>query len=114
TTGETVTVPLTISVAPRPQRMAISQRGLLFTAVQGGGVTPPQSLSVLNIGSGSFAWSASPVLLSGGPSWLSVTPGSGSSTAGSSTGQVTVSVYPTVLPSPGLDSRPVRTSFAGP
>ena len=113
TTGETVNIPLTISVAPRPQRMAISQRGLLFTAVQGGGVTPPQSLSVLNIGTGSFTWSASPILLSGGPTWLSVTPGSGSTPAGSSTGQVTVSVDPTLLPSPGVYYGLVRISSTG-
>jgi hypothetical protein len=85
-TGGTINIPLTISVASHPQRMALAQRGFLFTAVQGGGVTPPQNLSVLNIGSGSFSWSASAVLLSGGPQWLSVTPASGSSSAGSGHG----------------------------
>ena len=113
TTGETVNIPLTISVAPRPQRLALSQRGLLFTAVQGGGVTPPQNLSVLNVGSGSFAWSAAAILLSGGPSWLSVTPDSGSSSAGSSTGQVTATVDPTQLSSPGVYYGLVRISSAG-
>ena len=113
TTGEIANIPLTISVAPRPQRLALSQRGLLFTAVPGGGVTPPQSLSVLNIGSGSFNWSASAVLLSGGPAWLSVTPNSGSSSAGSSTGQVTVIADPSKLPAPGVYYGLVRISSSG-
>ena len=90
--------------------MALAQRGLLFTAVQGGGVTPPQTLSVLNVGSGSFAWSASAILLSGGPQWLSVSPASGSSSAGSSPGPVTVTVDLTQLPSPGVYYGLVRIS----
>jgi uncharacterized protein (TIGR03437 family) len=112
-TGGTATIPVTLSVAPRPQQLALSQRGLLFTAVQGGGVTPPQTLTVLNAGGGSFNWSATPISLQPGANWLSVTPGSGSSSAGSSTGVVTVSADPGRLSSPGVYYGLVRIASPG-
>ena len=113
-TGDTQGIPVTISVAPRPQRLALSQRGFLFTAVQGGGVTPPQSFVVLNIGDGSFTWSATAITLPrGGPNWLNVTPSSGSSTAGSASGVVTASVDPSQLSSPGIYYGLVRIASPG-
>jgi trimeric autotransporter adhesin len=114
TTGDTANIPVTISVAPRPQRLALSQRGFLFTAVQGGGVSPPQSFVVLNIGDGSFNWSATAITLPlGGPNWLNVTANSGASGAGSATGVVTVSVDPSQLSSAGIYYGLVRIASPG-
>ena len=69
TASETVRIPVTISVAPHPPRMALPQKGLLFTAVQGGGVTPPQPVAVLNVGQGAFTWRAQVSILSGESGW---------------------------------------------
>ncbi len=45
-----VNVPVSISIATKAQRMTLSQRGIGFTAVQGGGVTPSQNFAVVNAG----------------------------------------------------------------
>jgi uncharacterized protein (TIGR03437 family) len=112
-TGQNILMPVTIIVAPAAQ-LALSQRGFLFTAVKGGGVTPKQNLTVLNIGSGSFQWTASAITLTtGGSNWLTVSPSSGSSTAGSSTSVVTVSVDPTKLTKTGVYYGIVRVNSPG-
>ena len=97
--GQLVTVAVTVTVAPSPQRIALSQRGFTFTAVQGGGVTPPQTFAVVNLGPGTFSWSAKASTLSGS-GWLAITPNSGSSSA-TSFGSVTASVNPAGL-DPGV------------
>jgi uncharacterized protein (TIGR03437 family) len=85
TTGESVAVPISMTVSAVQQTMLLSQTGLSFTAVASGGAVPPQSVGVLNIGQDVMNWSASASTLSGGSSWLTVTPGSGSTDAASLT-----------------------------
>jgi len=77
------TVAVTATVNPAPQTMVLSQRGLTFTAVEGGTSTLPQSFGVLNTGRGIMSWSAVANTLSGGAGWLTVAPSSGSSDAAS-------------------------------
>ena len=110
TTNETINVPLSINVATKAQRMSLSQRGLTFTGVQGGGVTPPQSFAVVNAGGGSFDWTAKPVVVSGSSTWLSITPQAGTSTAGAPAPSVTVAVDPKMVPGPGVYYGIVRVS----
>jgi uncharacterized protein (TIGR03437 family) len=85
TTGESVAVPVTMTVSVVRQTMLLSQTGISFTAVASGGAVPPQSVGILNIGQDVMNWSASASTLSGGPSWLTVTPTSGSTDAASLT-----------------------------
>jgi uncharacterized protein (TIGR03437 family) len=98
TTGETVTIPVVMTVSAVQQTIRLLQTGLTFTAVVGGGVTPPQNVGVQNIGQGIMSWSASASVLSGPSSWISVSPDSGSSDAASTDSpSVQVSVDPTGL-----------------
>ena len=76
TTGQTVTVPVTLAINPAPQTILLSQTGLTFTAVAQGGSVIPQSVGILNVGSGSMTWSATATTLTGS-GWLSVSPSSG-------------------------------------
>ena len=76
TTGDSITVPVTMSITTAQQKILLSQTGLTFTAVQQGGAPLPQSFGILNTGKGSMGWSASVSTLSGG-SWLSIDQPSG-------------------------------------
>src|SRR5207249_3908937 len=80
-----VTVPITMTVAAGSQTILLSQSGLTFTAVVGGGTPPSQNFGVLNIGQGVMNWSAASSTLSGGQGWLTVAPASGSTDAASLT-----------------------------
>jgi uncharacterized protein (TIGR03437 family) len=91
--GGTVTVPVNLAISSVSQALLLTQTGITFTAVAQGGVLPPQSLGVVNLGSGSLAWTTSVSTLAGG-NWLSATPASGSSNASQPAPQVTVSVNP--------------------
>ena len=93
--GPSVDIPVLITIASSQQSIQLSQTGLRFQTVAGGGAPPPQVISVFNGGSGSLPFSVSASTISGG-SWLSVTPVSGSSSSSSSTA-VTVSVNPAGL-----------------
>lgn len=73
-------------------------------------MTPPQSFSVLNTGTGSFSWTAKASTDSGG-SWLSVSPASGTSSA-TNFGSVTVAANPAGL-APGVYYGLVVVSSAG-
>jgi uncharacterized protein (TIGR03437 family) len=122
TTGESIVIPVVMTVSAVQQTIRLLQTGLTFTAVAGGGVTPPQSLGVQNIGQGVMSWSASTSVLAGPSSWLSVTPDSGSSDAASTDSpSVLVSVDPTGLAAgdyygqvsisaPGADNSPQTVS----
>ena len=79
TSGQSASVTVTMTVSAIVQTILLSQTGLTFTAVVQGGTVPPQSVAVLNTGQASMVWTASPSTLSGGVSWLSVTPDSGAS-----------------------------------
>ncbi|MBI4478483.1 MAG: hypothetical protein HY651_00505 [Acidobacteria bacterium] len=82
TTGQSVAVPVTFLVSQPQQIILLSQRGMLFTGVAGGGALPSQTFAVLNTGAGVMNWTAQATTLSGG-NWLSVSRSSGTSTAGS-------------------------------
>lgn len=76
-----VVVPVTMTISSNPQAILLSQAGLSFLGVSQGGVLPPQSFGVLNIGTGVVNWTVSTSTLSGGGDWLQVTPSSGSTDA---------------------------------
>jgi uncharacterized protein (TIGR03437 family) len=98
TTGESVTIPVTMTVSAVQQTMLLSQTGLSFTSVAGGGVPPPQSIGILNTGQDVMNWSVSASTLSGS-SWLTATPSSGSTDAAS----LTVPLVDVGLNAAGLD-----------
>jgi uncharacterized protein (TIGR03437 family) len=84
-TGESLVIPVSMTVSAVRQTMLLSQTGISFTAVASGGAVPPQSVGILNIGQDVMSWSASASTLSGGANWLTVTPASGSTDAASLT-----------------------------
>ena len=77
------TVPVTLIVQQPLQTILLSQSGLQFTGVAGGGPLQSQSIGVVNTGQGTMNWNATPSSPSGS-SWLTVSPASGTSVAGSS------------------------------
>ncbi len=81
--GQTATVAISLITVPG-QTLLLSQTGLTFTGVEGGGAVPSQSFGVLNIGRGTMAWTAQ-VASAAGCGWLNATPSSGSSVANSTT-----------------------------
>ncbi|MBM3812904.1 MAG: hypothetical protein FJW20_14870 [Acidimicrobiia bacterium] len=80
-----ITIPVTMTISGSVRTILLSQTGLSFTAVAGGGVVPPQTFAVLNAGDGVMHWTASSTVLSGGAGWLQASPASGSSNASSLT-----------------------------
>ncbi|MBI2686161.1 MAG: hypothetical protein HYX27_07585 [Acidobacteria bacterium] len=60
TSGTTrAAIPVNLTVRPNRGTILVSQTGLTFTAVAGGGAPTPQKLGILNIGSGTLTWRAS-------------------------------------------------------
>jgi uncharacterized protein (TIGR03437 family) len=92
--GQSVTIPLNLLISSATAGVILlSQTSLMFHAVEGGGVDPPQAFGVLNIGAGAMDWSAQAT-----ESWLRISPASGRSDAGSTQiPEVTVSADPTGL-----------------
>jgi uncharacterized protein (TIGR03437 family) len=109
-TGQTITLPITITIVASQPRLALPQRGFLFTAVQGGGVTPPQTLVVLDSGNAAFSYTATAIPMSGS-GWLTAAAGSGTSSP-SLFDPVTVSVNPAGL-NPGVYYGLVRVASPG-
>src|SRR5271157_2250007 len=93
----TLSVPVTMTVSALDQAIRLSQRGLFFTAVAQGGVIPPQTFAVLNIGTGVVAWTAKAIPIPTTPAWFSVSPTSGSTNAAQSPPAITVNVDPSKL-----------------
>ncbi len=93
----TLSVPVTMTVSALDQAILLSQRGLFFTAMAQGGVIPPQTFAVLNIGTGLVAWTAKASPIPATPAWFSVSPASGSTDAAQSPPAVTVNVDPSKL-----------------
>lgn len=89
-------IPVTITVSSNQQLLALSQTGLTFTSVVGGGAPPSQKIGIANGGQGAMAWTVSATTLSGG-GWLAASPGSGRSAAGSAVPTIDVSVNPAGL-----------------
>ncbi|HEU0124545.1 MAG TPA: hypothetical protein VFQ91_28700 [Bryobacteraceae bacterium] len=58
--GTRTVVPVTLTVRSIRRTILISQTGLTFTAVAGGGSPTAQKIGVLNIGSGVLTWRAAP------------------------------------------------------
>ncbi len=76
TATTTTTIPVTLTVTAPQAIILLSQTGLSFRAAAGG--TPlPQTFAILNAASGSMAFSVTATFLSGGSSWLSISPSSG-------------------------------------
>jgi uncharacterized protein (TIGR03437 family) len=108
--GTTQNIPVTATVSAVQQTILLSQTGLTFTAVGNGGIVPPQTLGILNGGNGFMDWSVSSSTVTGGNTWLSVTPNSGTTDASSSTVPlVTVSVNPANL-APGQYSGQIEVA----
>jgi uncharacterized protein (TIGR03437 family) len=102
-------IPVTLTVSAVQQTILLSQTGLTFTAVAGGGIVPPQTFGILNSGNGVMDWSVSGATVTGG-NWLSITPNSGSTDASSLTVPlVTVSVNPVGL-APGAYSGQIQVT----
>jgi len=87
-TGETVSIPVSLLSSPPAGVMLLSQASVAFRAVQGGGIEPPQTFGVLNVGSGAYSW-----LADSSASWVQVSPNSGESAPEAAQGSsATVSV----------------------
>lgn len=107
---QSVTIPITVTVSPSSRSMALSQTGFTFMATPGGGVTAPQTFSVIDTGTGSFTWTAQASTMSGG-NWLAINPASGASSS-TSFGSITVAANPAGL-APGVYYGVVVVSSTG-
>lgn len=67
--AETRSIPITMSITRPRGKLLLSQTGLTFTAVEGGGSPAPQTVGVLNEGAGELSFEARVNSLKGGP-WL--------------------------------------------
>ena len=76
------TVAVTLLVSEVTATILVSQSALLFTGVEGGRIVPSQTFGILNTKPGTMNWTVGASTLGGG-NWLTVSPESGSSTAGS-------------------------------
>ena len=106
TTVGNQSIPVILTVSQNPQAVLLTQTGLSFTAVAGGGVIPPQSFGVVNAGIGVMRWTASTSTTDGG-NWLLISPASGSSDGSGTAPQIAVLVNPTGL-APGAYYGTVR------
>ena len=108
-------IPVLVIAASNQQNIVISQSGLTFLGVQGGGAPSAQSFNILSNGAGSYNWTLGTSTLSGS-NWLSVSPPSGRSD-GQNSPLVNVTVNPAALnaneyygriqvSSPGLPNSP--------
>lgn len=112
--AQPITIPVTVTVAaaPVPPSIGVSPTSLTFTAQQGGSDPSPQTLSISNTGGGTLSWSASdnatwvsPSPFSGaGNGMVTVRAMTGSLTAGTYTGSVTIS-------GEGTSSRVIPVTF---
>jgi uncharacterized protein (TIGR03437 family) len=80
-TGQVISIPVTFTVTPPEASIRLSQTGLPFTGVAGGGPVPPQRFEVLNRGVGSLNWTARVTTFDGG-NWLLLSSTAGTSVAG--------------------------------
>ena len=93
------TLPVIMTINAINQAILLSQTGLSYIGVSQGGILPPQTFGVINIGTGAVNFSVSKSTLSGGPDWLQVTTTGGSADASAATvPKVSVTVTPSILP----------------
>jgi len=71
--SDRVVIPAALIITPAGARILLSQTGLSFTAVAGGGAPLAQAFGVLNEGSGTLNFSVTPTTLSGA-GWLRAVP----------------------------------------
>ena len=76
TTDPAVSIPVTLVVSKPVPVIVLSQTGLTFGKVQGGGNPLPQSIAILNTGQGAMNWTATAQTLTGS-NWLSLSQSSG-------------------------------------
>ncbi|HEV2689919.1 MAG TPA: hypothetical protein VGV35_15275, partial [Bryobacteraceae bacterium] len=111
TTGESFTVQVALTISTLDQAIQLSHVGLSFTVVSGGGVVPPRSFAVSNIGRGNMNFKVSTRTLTGGQQWLSATPSAGTSSSVGPPPTVTVTVNQAGL-APGFYFGLVRVDSA--
>jgi uncharacterized protein (TIGR03437 family) len=80
TTGSSSAVTVNLLVTPAAPAILLSQTGLTFTGIEGGGIVPPQTFGVLNAGGGGMNWTAG---VTSSSSWLTLSSASGTSVANS-------------------------------
>jgi len=68
--SETRVIPVSLLISRNDRVILLSQTGLSFTAVAGGGIIPPRGFEILNVGRGRAEWSVSAQTLDGGSGWL--------------------------------------------
>jgi uncharacterized protein (TIGR03437 family) len=71
------TIPINVTVTSTATRLQLSQQGLTFNVVAGGGAPLPQTVYVFNAGQGSMEWTATPSVTSAVTNWLSISATSG-------------------------------------
>ncbi|MEZ5404218.1 MAG: hypothetical protein R2729_31350 [Bryobacteraceae bacterium] len=79
--GATRQVPVTMTIGDREHAIQLSQSGLSFQAVAGGGAVPTQAFGILNAGNGAMPWRISTSTLAGGAEWLAVSRQNGATEA---------------------------------
>ena len=72
--GTTIVIPVSASIAAPVTKLQLTQPGLTFQAIQGGGAPLPRNLACVNVGAGSMTWSAA---VTTATPWLSVSPAGG-------------------------------------
>ena len=92
-----------MTISASNQAILLSQTGLSFLGVSQGGIVPPQTFGVVNIGTGVVNYTVSKSTLSGGPDWLQIGTTGGTisgfaDAAAASVPTVSISVNPSILP----------------
>jgi len=101
---QNITVPVTLTIAPKTASFFDSLPGQLSYSMLTGGTAPPaQPLEIRNAGAGSLAWTST-LSTSDGGAWLTISPATGTAPTAPQ-----VSVVPAKLPGGGL----VAGTFTG-
>jgi uncharacterized protein (TIGR03437 family) len=112
TPNASVAIPVAVSVSAPSTKLQLSQPGLTYQAIAGGGGPLPRTFGIFNAGQGSMDWTATPSTFSGGP-WLSISPAGGTvATPLTDISQVAVSVNPSGL-APGTYYGKVDVNVTG-
>lgn len=64
-------LPVTLTIKKAQTVLLVSQNGLTFRAVAGGGTSAPQTIGILNLGAGAMSWTAQASTRTGG-NWLTL------------------------------------------
>lgn len=97
-TGDPVSVPVSMTISNERPRFDLTQTGLRFTMVSLGGAPLPQTFGVKNGAQGGLNFRADVSTTSGGSGWLTITPDSGfSDSSATDNTYVTVTIDPSQL-----------------